>query len=280
MRINYKKEEAIKLIEDFLKVYEKPLKDRIYTSDIDFDEFTYQSSLYDMIKGDIDTAFDKPNGEYIYELCSLLGIYDPEDDTYEKIVDQIEEIYGPLDGKTIVEVTSGAFAPISAKIAERTKGNADVYAIGPYLIIDEKFGIRPIRDSLINENQIPDGAIIVSKEPCASTFTLGHMAVVKNVQLYTMLCSCNDYQMRDYIPSGVGMNKKALEHYRPHYIIKDFSRKNQEELTTNEANQTLWKPIFRIYLEDRLPKQEVHQTELYDSLYDVDKIVVYTKKRI
>ena len=152
-----------------------------------------------MIKDGIDTALDKPNGTYIYELCSLLGIYQREDDTHERMIDQIEEIYGPLDGKTIVEVACGAFAPISAKIAERTKGTAEIIAIDPKLVIGKEFGITPVKAELRNKNQIPDNAIVVAKDPCNATFNLGHFVTVKNVQLYTMLCHCDDYRMRDYI---------------------------------------------------------------------------------
>lgn len=188
-----------------------------------------------MMIGGISSAFDSPNGAYIYELCSLLGIYHPDDDTHEKIVDQIEEIYGPIVDKTIVEVACGAFAPISAKIAERTKGKVKVYAIDPKLIIGQEFGIIPIKEELQNQNQIPDDAIVVSKDPCTATFNLGRFVTIKNVQLYIMLCHCNDRMMND--------------------------------------------SIFRIYLEDRLSEQEVHQTALHDSLYGVDKPVVYTIKK-
>ena len=156
----------------------------------------------------------------LMQLYSEFGIISPENDRYNRYVEDIERIFG-LE-RTILDVAEGHIPSFANKVAQKQLNcsRGTIRVIDPKIVIKKAryktMKIERRKFTLRKKAQSCD--LLVAIFPCNATKKVLKYAYTHKIDFYIPLCPCTYYKNKRKFPGKIFTHKEITEMYLKKYL--------------------------------------------------------------
>lgn len=122
-----------------------------------------------------------------YQVYSAIGVYDYQEDCYDKSIKDIKETYDL--NVNILEVGCGYYPRVAEKISKiQTTGRITV--MDPRVIPVDNIGVRINRAAFDKNTEVRGYNLIIGIMPCEATVPIIESACKNDIDMYIQVCDC------------------------------------------------------------------------------------------